>query len=270
MKYFQKGLIALMVITILIIGGSVYVNESKKTEAPIIANTEKDLLNEELLPVVDNEEDLLNEKFLLNEETLLSNGCKDLISYDAKAYQDGWEKSFKKQNNLSDSEFNNYINIQSVSLRPAGRTCELEIRYIVKKDWLLVNKADYMTLGVPPTISPGNLPLESDSTQSGRIGVSTINLNDPLVFKSEAEALDYYVDAYKLKGTDAQIQQKGFQYFWNKEMSENSGAPFAGAGGEAFILISGTINENQNKCYNGELSLVSKEMIYKETPCWIN
>ncbi|MEK9185638.1 MAG: hypothetical protein AAB863_02570, partial [Patescibacteria group bacterium] len=175
-----------------------------------------------------------------------------------------------KENNLSDSQFNAYISVTAVSLRPLGNTCELEVRYTVKKDWLLVNQIDNMTLGVPPTISPSNLPLESDPTKPGRIGVSTVNLHDPLSFKSQTETLNFFVDKYNLKGTGAKVQNQGFQYFWNKESAEKSGYPFAGEGGEAFISVFGTLNQGQNKCFNGELSLVSKETTYHDTPCLIN
>jgi hypothetical protein len=200
----------------------------------------------------------------------LNNNCEGLVSYSAKEYQDGWEKTFKKINNLSDSQFNAHITITSVSLRPLGLTCELEVRYTVKKDWLLVNQIDSMTLGVPPTISPNNLPLESDPTKPGRIGVSTVNLHDPLSFESQTEALNFFVDKYNLKGTGAKVQNQGFQYFWNKESAEKSGYPFAGEGGEVFISVSGALNQGQNKCFSGELSLVSKETTYHDTPCWIN
>ncbi|MEK7575739.1 MAG: hypothetical protein AAB491_01465 [Patescibacteria group bacterium] len=200
----------------------------------------------------------------------LNNNCEGLVSYSVRAYQDGWEKTFKKENNLSDSQFNTYITVTAISLQPVGNTCELAVRYTIKKDWLVVNQVDDMTLGVPPTISPDNLPLESDPTKPGRIGVSNVNLHDPLSFKNQTEAMNFFVDKYNLKGIGAKIQKQGFQYFWNKEGAEKSGYPFAGEGGEAFISVSGTINSSQNKCYSGELSLVSKETTYHDTPCRIN
>lgn len=269
MKHLQTGFfvpVLLVIIAVLVIGGGVYIYGNKKTAVPII-NTDTESLdkNEQQINTTTPSTDLITSK-----DVLLSNDCEDLISYDAKAYQDGWEKTFKKENNLSDSEFNTYITVSSVSLRSVGFTCELEIEYVVKKDWLLVNKKDNMTLGVPPNILPSNLPLESDPTQSGRIGISKVNLHDPLSFKSQTEALNYYIDAYNLNDTGAKIQQQGFQYFWNKEKAEESGYPFAGEAGEAFISISGIINESQNKCYDGELSLVSKQMTYQDSPCRIN
>ena len=278
MQNSQKGFVVpilLVIITLLVIGGGVYVYQNKKTEIPVVVDTETPPSNQNQqktntqtptpLPTPNPSPNSPSTK-----TPSLSNGCENLISYSAKAYQDGWEKTFKKENNLSDSEFNTYITVSSVSLRPLGLTCELEIRYAVKKDWLLVNQIDSMTLGVPPTISPSNLPLESDPTQSGRIGVSTVNLHDSFSFKSQTEALNYFVSAYNLKGTGAKIQQQGFQNFWNKESAEKSGYPFAGEGGEAFISVSGTINQSQNKCYRGELSLVTKETTYHDMPCWIN
>lgn len=219
--------------------------------------------------------------FIVNQQTSLppstpspnstsSGECEQFTGYSVKAYQDGWKETFKKENNLSKSQFDTYIIITDVSMRPIGNTCELTVRYTIKKNWMSVNRVDSMTLGVPPTISPSSLPLESDPTKSGRTGVSTINLHDSLSFKSKTKALNYFVNAYNLKGTGARIWMEGFQYFWNKEAAENSGYPFAGEGGEAYITVSGTINSTQNKCYSGDLSLVSKETTYRNTPCLIN
>ena len=198
------------------------------------------------------------------------NECEQLTGHSVKAYQDGWKEAFKKENKLSEAQFNTYITVTDVTLQSIGNTCELTVRYAVKKDWVSVNRADNMILGVPPAISPNNLPLESDPTKSGRTGVSTINFHDSLSFKNKTEALNYFVNAYDLSGTDAGIQKENFQYFWDKESAENSNYPFAGEGGEAYITVVGTINAAQNKCYRGQLSLVSKETTYRETPCFIN
>lgn len=206
-----------------------------------------------------------------------SDECERSTGHTVKEYQDGWQEAFKKENNLSESQFNTYIRIghhpfpiiSDVSLRPIGNTCELAVRYTIRKDWMLVKRVDNMTLGVPPTTSPSNLPLESDPQKSGRNGVSTINLHDPLSFKSRTDALNYFVNVYGLNDTGARIQKEDFQYFWNKESAENSGYPFAGEGGEAYVTVVGTINSTQNKCYAGDLSLVSKETTYRETPCVI-
>ena len=198
------------------------------------------------------------------------NKCEQLTGYSVKAYQDGWREAFKKENKLSEAQFNTYITITAATLQSIGNTCELTVRYTVKKDWVSVNRADNMVLGVPPAISPNNLPLESDPTKSGRTGVSTINFHDSLSFKNKTEALNYFVNAYDLSGTDAGIQKENFQYFWDKESAENSNYPSAGEGGEAYITVVGTINAAQNKCYRGQLSLVSKETTYRETPCFIN
>jgi hypothetical protein len=110
------------------------------------------------------------------------------------------------------------------------------------------------------------LPLESDPAKPGRLGVSTVNLHDPFAFKSEAEALDYFINANKLNGASVRIFKRSFQYFWDKE----SHSPSAGKGGEAFIKVTGAINTAANKCYEGEVSLVSRETTYRSSPCSIN
>lgn len=204
------------------------------------------------------------------QDSLAVNECGSLLKYNTKAYQDGWEKIFKKENNLSDSQFNTYIKITSTSLKPLGDTCELTVKYKVMKDWLVVDQADSMTLGVPPNISPDNLPRESDPATDGRMGVSAVNLNDKLSFGSQSEALNFYVDKYNLQNTDARVQNQGYQYFYNKESAEKSGVPFAGEGGEAVISVFGTIDRSQNKCFSGDLSLVTRETTYHDMPCGIN
>jgi hypothetical protein len=207
---------------------------------------------------------------LPSNQTASANGCQNIISYSAKEYQAGWERAFKIENRLSDSEFDSFINVTNVSLRPVGNTCELTVGYTIKKDWFATSRRDVMTLGVPPTISPNMLPLESDPNKPGRLGVSTINLHDKFAFKSEAEALEYFLSARNLSGVQAKIFKRSFQYFWDKEESDKSHNLFAGKGGEAFIEVVGTINTGSNKCFQGELSLVSKETTYRSSPCSIN
>jgi hypothetical protein len=202
-------------------------------------------------------------------QVTLTNGCQNLISYSAKEYQEGWERAFKKENHLSDSEYNSFITLAGVTLRPIGNTCELAVGYSIKKDWFATNRRDTMTLGVPPTISPDNLPLESDPAKPGRLGISTINLRDKFAFKSEAEALEYFISAHNLSGAGANIFQRSFQYFWDIE-SDKSHNRSVGKGGEAFITIVGTINARENKCFQGQLALVSKETTYNLSPCAIN
>ncbi len=200
---------------------------------------------------------------------VLSSECEKLTGYTTAAYREGWKEAFKKENNLSEPQFNAYITVTDASLLPIGNTCELTVRYSVKKDYLTASRVDNMTLSVPPAITPNNLPLESDPTTSGRSGVSTINLNKAFAFVSSAQALDYFVNSHNLTGTGASISY-GFQYFWDKESAESKGSPFAGKGGEAYIQIRGTINESANKCYSGQVSLVTKETVFNEGPCRIN
>jgi hypothetical protein len=202
-------------------------------------------------------------------QVVLTNGCQNILSYSAKEYQEGWERAFKKENHLSDSDYNSFITLTGVTLRPVGNTCELAVGYSIKKDWFATSRRDTMTLGVPPTISPDNLPLESDPAKPGRLGISTINLHDKFAFKSEAEALEYFFNARNLSSTGAKIFKRSFQYFWDKE-SDKSHNMSAGKGGEAFITIVGTINARENMCFQGQLALVSKETTYNLSPCAIN
>lgn len=217
--------------------------------------------------------DELEKNKIESDNKVLAEECERLTGYTVLDYQNGWKEEFKKENNLSESEFNSFITISNISLRPSGNTCELSVRYIIKKDWLSVERADYMTLGVPPTISPSNLPHESDPEKSGRSGVSTINLHDELSFKNKNEAYAYFIAEYNLNKNDVNTDAEAdvdFQFFYNKESAESHGATFAGEGGEPFIKVSGVIDYNKNECFGGELSLVSKETTYEKEPCMIN
>lgn len=217
--------------------------------------------------------DDLEKNKIESDNKISANECERLTGYTVMDYQNGWKEKFKKENNLSEAEFNSYITINNTSLQQTGNTCELAVRYIIKKDWLLVDRIDNMTLGVPPTISPSNLPLERDSEKPGRSGVSTIKLHDILSFKNKAEAFAYFIKTYNLSSDNVNVDVEAdidFQYFYNKESAESAGMIFAGEGGEPFIKISGVIDYDKNECLGGEVSLVTKETTYSKKPCIIN
>lgn len=205
---------------------------------------------------------------------LIGGECEQKTGFTVTAYQEGWKEIFKKENRLSEEEFNTYINITEVSLLPTGNTCELSVRYKINKDWVSTERQDRMVLGIPPTISPNNLPKEHGTETIGRVGVSTINLHDQLSFRNDKEALDFFVNKYNLHGTDAKIVGEDFSYFWDGKYITNPDGTMksqeAGDGGKAYITISGTINFDENKCYSGNLFLVNKETTYRDTPCIIN
>ncbi|HTE48708.1 MAG TPA: hypothetical protein VK675_02270 [Candidatus Paceibacterota bacterium] len=254
------------VIAILVIGSIAYVFQNKEREESVIDT--QTLTNTKTSPTV---ADRNKPKPILASNPTLSNDCKEFVSFSPKAYQDGWEMIFKRENNLSDTEFSNFITVSAVALRLRGITCELNVRYTIKKEWIVEkDRVDKINLGGTPSVKPAELPLERDPAVSGGYGVSTVNLHSTLFFKSKTDALNYYVDAYNLKGTNAEISGEGFQYFWGKENAEKSGYPFPGEGGEEFITISGAINQRENKCYHGALSLSSRKTMYSNSPCSIN
>jgi hypothetical protein len=198
--------------------------------------------------------------------------CKTITKYSCLDYKNGWITAFKLENNLSDNAFNSYISIQSTNFTEQGTNYEFTVSYTIKKSWLTVSRKDSMFIynaDRTHTLIPTEWPLERSSTTNGRTGLSTIRLNDTFAFSSSNNAIDYFTSQYNLSGTNPTIQPS-FQYFWNKEGADKNNSPFAGEGGEAFITIYGAINSGQNKCYQGDLALVSKETTYRETPCAIN
>lgn len=205
---------------------------------------------------------------------LIGGECEQKTGFTVAAYQEGWKEIFKKENNLSEPEFSDYITVTEASLLPIGNTCELSVRYKIKKDWISTERQDRMVLGVPPTISPNNLPKEHGTETIGRIGVSTINLHDQLSFGSNKDALNFFVKKYNLSNTNAKIIGEDFSYFWDGKYTTNPDGTMksqeTGEGGRAYIIISGTINLAQNKCYRGNLFLMSKETTYDDAPCVIN
>ncbi len=194
--------------------------------------------------------------------------CKNVTGYSCDEYKNGWKETFKKENNLSESEFNSYITITSVEFMPMGKNYELTIRYDIKKDWLLVNKIDSIFLGISPQLKPDQLPLERSVGTKGRnYGVSSVDIKSPLSFSSSDLAIEYFAGIYSQDVSKIKIFGKDFQYYWNVEKDSSNNA---GQGGEPYLRLSGEINISQNKCFTGEISLINKKTVYREGPCFIN
>ena len=154
-----------------------------------------------------------------------------------------------------------------------GTNYEFSVRYTIKKSWFTAARKDSMLLYNSTRtnlLTPTEWPLERSSATTGTTGLSTINLNDTLAFSDSNSAVDYFINQNGLGGANPTITKQDFQYFATKETADSKNTPFAGEGGEAFIRFLGTINSAQNKCYQGELALVSKETTYKETPCAVS
>lgn len=290
MKKLQSGFIIpalLITIVLLAVGGGIYIYKlknqnndfsvfhtqpiSQEDGTPGIGTYEQNMVQSAQNQVSSsNTASVQSQNSLLIQNTTYVNTCNNLTNYSPKEYHEGWKKIFQTENNISNAQFDAHITVQSVSLQSLGNTCELSVKYVIKKDWLIVNRTDSMTLGVPVSITPNNLPLESDTTKNGRIGVSRININNKILFSSQNQALIFYLNKYNLSNTNATIKNNGFQYFWDRENAIKSGNEFAGKGGEAYISISGIINQSQNKCFNGELSLSTQVTTYQDSPCAIN
>lgn len=189
------------------------------------------------------------------------NKCEIDTGYSTDEYLDGWKKSFKNENNLSESEFNEYILITETKLFPIGDTCELSVRYNVKKDWIDTSFHDQMYLGVLGVITPDNLPRESDINVKGREGVTRINLHDDIVFKDMEMVIDFFLKEYRLNRPDVPfITSIKTQTFWEYE-DNYSGGTFEGTPGEMYVRIDGvnSLKENQ-ACYRGLVFLNTKEV----------
>ncbi len=196
--------------------------------------------------------------------------CALVTGYSCDAYKNAWISAFKAENNLTDALFNSYISIKSTDFNTFGTNYEYIVDYTITKSWVIVQREDqFLLYNATRThlATPSEWPLERSIEVSGRQGLSTINLNDAFAFSNSLSAVDYYVNHYGLSGTNPSIFKFDFQYFWDKENAESHNEPFAGEGGEAYIRVFGTIDSSQNKCYTGQLGLVSKEMTYTETVC---
>jgi len=262
MKNFQKSFnqpAFIVVLALLVIIGGVYFFKNKNVGNPAPG-----------APAQGGQTSTNNKKTAVIPNANFRNDCKELASYSPKAYQDGWVGIFKRENSLSDAEFNSFVSLTSVTLSPNGINCLLDVKYTAKKDWVVSTRVDRVNLGSTPSLLPTELPLEKDPATPSGNGVSTINFRNTLFFKSKAEALAYFVKAYNLQDTNARVSGEGFQYFSSPEGGGKPGFPFAGEGGEAFITVSGTLNSRDNKCYHGELSLVSKKTAYHNNPCTVN
>lgn len=255
--------ILLVIIVILLAVGLVYIfiNNSKqenKEDSDFVGN----------FPQEDSQkQDTLNQKISTPTPPISQNDeCKSVTGYSCNDYKNGWKEIFKKENSLSETEFNSYVTITSVEFNPLGNNFELTVRYTVKKDWFIVNQVDSILLGIGSQLKPDQLPTERDISTSGRTGVSSVYIKSPLYFSSSSSAVKYFTNIYGQNLSNIKTVT-GFQYFWN---IERDSASYAGQGGEPYLGISGEINSSQNKCFSGQISLVSKKTVFRENPCMIN
>ena len=195
--------------------------------------------------------------------------CKQYTPFSCDEYFEGWKKTFKTVNNLSEAEFNAHVKDISVSAHKAGNNTELSVRYTAYvNDWvsesrvddILLLKQDFKTIR-----TPNELYTEKDPAFSGRAGISSMILNKPLAFTGKSEAISFFATQHSVSANQVIQTRILFQYFWNVEKEPTT----IGVGGESVMIINGTINESANECFIGYLGLLNKKSSLQETPCFI-
>lgn len=213
--------------------------------------------------------DTVSSGTISTDKITFSDNCGEAITASAEDYFKSWVRSFEKENKLTDKEFNEYITVSGVLLEryDVKSTCRFSVAYDIKKDWFQVHRSDDFFLDSgQPLIQPNNLPLERDTSTSGREGVSTINLHDSFAYKNVSEVVEYFRSKYQV--SEATVDRQEFQTFWEKQGSDSSDLHFAvGNGGEPYVLIRGALTSNtwQGHCYNAEVSLVTKEIVFYDS-----
>lgn len=233
--------------------------EIEKPSSVIIENNSTNKNEETNIPSDNNTEEFVAMPSTKNDD------CTKYVGYSCDAYKDGWKDLFKKENKLSELDFNKYITIDSVVMSPVGNTYELRVDYRIKKDWVSVIRQDSMTLLFGPYLKPNELPIENNNVTQGRIGVSSIELNKPFVFSNSNSVVNYFIEKYGIKNNNIKFDKVDFEYFWNVE---KDGLSVAG-GGEPYAVVRGVVDEKENKCFYGVVSLLDKKTSLNDTPCRI-
>lgn len=191
--------------------------------------------------------------------------CAARTYHTAQDYLAGWKASSQRLSGVPLAVWNNNIELVEYSIKQMGDNCELAVRYRVNLGWFSVSRVDSVLLGLGGLASPSQLPYEESPMTVGRTGVTTLEFSNPLLYVSEQEALGAFAASRGISSSGLSVQKKDFRYFWDVENSASA----IGSGGEPILFIRGVIDQSENRCFRGELGLVSGEHSYQEVVCVI-
>lgn len=177
-----------------------------------------------------------------------------------------------ERNNMSEEYFREHIAVMDVQLSSYQQAKTIRVSYEVTIDWATVKSADQFAYYIFQDASPFpalQIPKEQNLTQeeiaktfeyhAWSANMTVINPINKLAYKSEKDAL-------KALGENNQCSFKDGRVFFKMDR------PFANepANGTIYFESTCTINENDNKCLQGEIDLATGDKKVQDVVCWYN
>lgn len=186
-------------------------------------------------------------------------------------YQYVWEDLFKTRNNMTDEYFDKHITIMKTSISSWRSGESFSIDYYTTINWAKIENNDQFIILKSAEAGPFaalNLPVD--------IYLSKEEINSALDFRAYSSSMaNIKAHAnlkYKTKALAIEAARKKTPY-----KNARSGKPFYiadkvnnKASGNPFLTGMGRINKSENRCFETNLDLITGEITYRKTVCWID
>lgn len=238
-------------IVVLVLIGLLIVNQKMNIVDLDSIKPHKNLQANESINKFNEDQGELIKLFKSDENPKLTDTCNGISPSSVKEYYSKWKNDFKQLNTFSDSDYDHYVRIKSVLLRQAGNRCDLVVNFVIKRDWLFVEKVSYLNLFEGSTqITPLDKPLfDNDSREKNKVSISKDDLFNKLAFSSTDSAVNFYLKKYNIENSNDFSFGIGFST------------------GDPLIQVNGILDNSQNSCAEGGINLITKETFFEKVSC---
>lgn len=180
-----------------------------------------------------------------------------------------WKYLLKKENNMTDTYFDNHITKYVISSYKWNAGITFQIDYIMHIDWMDIKCQDNFIVKMNSSYSafeylniPRDIFFNQDQIETNLNSVvssiSTYNLIETLKYKNCKELKRAIIES---SGFSEATPDYPTYYVPGKSPSQD---------GYPYVIINGVVNENDNECLSGYINLKTGECVVKKSPCLIN
>lgn len=248
-----------VVATALIVGGGVYAWQRSN-----LKNTEQGL--QQQISVLQNQISQLQQQTNQTQKSTVNNQVKNTLE---EKYLRIWQNILINENSLSDEYFNDHIVIQDYSINKWNTGESLRVNYQLIIDWATIDVHDSILIKVSKDDTFSNLVTpeiyleEADikaliERETSKSTITQINQLKSLKYSNYNEA----VESFKTSSGYNDILPDGISLRVPGKVPREDGNPY-------FVLLSGVINEKDNRCLKGHFNLVTGQGNFYEDVCII-
>ena len=185
-------------------------------------------------------------------------------------YHGIWKAILMDKSNMSASYFDTHIIDHKISSSEWNAGTSFEINYIMRIDWMTINCSDkflvkmnssyeaYGYMNIPRDVYFDQPRIESNIDAKVNSEISSYNLLEQLKYSNCSDLKTAIKDS---SGYDVAKPANATYYVPGKIPRED---------GDPYVLIKGTVNQQENKCLNGQINLNTGECNVCEDACGVN